>query len=45
VSGLSRAVIILLSIATIFFGVYPQPILHAIKPQRESVALRSTSLR
>jgi len=45
VSGLSRAVMILLSIATIFFGVYPQPILHAIKPQRESVALRSTSLR
>ena len=45
VSGLSRAVVILLSIATIFFGVYPQPILNAIKPQRESVTLRSTSLR
>ena len=39
VSGLSRAVITLLIVATIFLGVYPQPILRAIKPQRPHVAL------
>src|SRR5205807_10015096 len=31
VSGLSRAVIVLLIVATIWFGVYPQPILNALK--------------
>src|SRR5256714_5968100 len=31
VSGLSRAMMILLVIATIFFGIYPQPILNALK--------------
>jgi NADH-quinone oxidoreductase subunit N len=31
VSGLTRAVITLLIIATIWFGVYPQPILNALK--------------
>jgi NADH-quinone oxidoreductase subunit N len=31
VSALSRAVMILLIIATIVFGVYPQPILNALK--------------
>ena len=45
VSVLSRAMIILLMIATIVFGVYPQPILNAIKPGRTNVALRSTSTR
>jgi NADH-quinone oxidoreductase subunit N len=44
VSGLSRAVITLLIVATIFLGVYPQPILRAIKPQREDLALRSTAV-
>ncbi len=41
VSPLSRAVMIALMIATIVLGVYPQPILRAIKSGRESVALRS----
>jgi NADH-quinone oxidoreductase subunit N len=31
VSTLSRAIMVLLIIATIFFGVYPQPILNALK--------------
>jgi NADH-quinone oxidoreductase subunit N len=31
VSSLSRAIMILLIIATILFGVYPQPILNALK--------------
>jgi NADH-quinone oxidoreductase subunit N len=31
VSNLSRAIMILLIIATILFGVYPQPILNALK--------------
>jgi NADH-quinone oxidoreductase subunit N len=43
VSRLSRAVISLLVVATIFLGVYPQPILRAIKPQRENLVLRSTT--
>ena len=38
VSGLSRAVIVLLIIATIWFGVYPQPILRAIAGQNQSIA-------
>jgi NADH:ubiquinone oxidoreductase subunit 4 (subunit M) len=33
---------ILLIVATIFFGVYPQPILKALKPKREQVAQTST---
>src|SRR6266852_4015861 len=45
VSVLSRAVIVLLIIATIWFGVYPQPILRAIGPQRQRVAERSTISR
>jgi NADH-quinone oxidoreductase subunit N len=42
VSKLSRAVIAVLILATIGLGVYPQPILNAIKPQSETIALRST---
>ncbi len=38
INALSRAVIILLIIATIVFGVYPQPILNAIKPGPVAVA-------
>jgi NADH-quinone oxidoreductase subunit N len=45
VSKLSRAVIAVLIFATIGLGVYPQPILRAIKPQRETIALRSTTNR
>ena len=37
---LSRVVIILLIAATILFGVYPQPILNALKPPRANVALK-----
>lgn len=40
VSGLSRAVITLLIVATIFLGVYPQPILNAMKAKRADVALK-----
>ena len=40
VSGLSRAVISLLIVATIFLGVYPQPILNAMKAKRADVALK-----
>ena len=42
VSVLSRVVIILLIIATIVFGVYPQPLLNAIEPRRADVALKSS---
>jgi NADH-quinone oxidoreductase subunit N len=42
VSRMSRAMIVLLTVATILFGVYPQPILRAIKPQSAAIA-RSTS--
>jgi NADH-quinone oxidoreductase subunit N len=45
VSSLSRAVIVLLIVATIWFGIYPQPILRAIGPQRQRVAERSTISR
>src|SRR5438477_323728 len=45
VSSLSRAVIALLIIGTIWFGIYPQPILRAIGPQRLRVAERSTISR
>jgi NADH-quinone oxidoreductase subunit N len=39
-TALSRVVIILLIAATILFGVYPQPILNALKPPRANVALK-----
>lgn len=45
VSLLSRALIVLMIIATIGLGVYPQPILRAIKPQNASVAKSSGSIR
>jgi NADH-quinone oxidoreductase subunit N len=45
VSPLSRIVMIALVLATIAFGVYPQPILRAITPQRRQVATTSTSTR
>src|SRR5437660_12410 len=45
VRSLSRAVIALLIIGTIWFGIYPQPILRAIGPQRQRVAERSTISR
>jgi NADH-quinone oxidoreductase subunit N len=45
VGKLSRAVMIMLMIATIVFGVYPQPIFNAMKSQPASVALKSTSSR
>lgn len=38
ISFLSRAMIVLMMIATIGLGVYPQPILRAIKPETASVA-------
>jgi NADH:ubiquinone oxidoreductase subunit 4 (subunit M) len=34
-----------LIVAIIWLGIYPQPILRAIEPQRESVTIRSTSTR
>jgi NADH-quinone oxidoreductase subunit N len=42
VSPLSRGLIIALMIATVVLGVYPQPILRAIKSQTAEVALKST---
>jgi len=40
ITALTRAMIVLLIIATFLFGVYPQPILRAIRPQnRGSVSL------
>src|SRR5207249_4349833 len=45
VSSLSRAMIIGLIIATILFGVYPQPILKAIKSERANVASNSIFTR
>ncbi|MFN2541600.1 MAG: NADH-quinone oxidoreductase subunit N [Chthoniobacterales bacterium] len=44
-SVLSRTAIVAMIIATIFLGVYPQPILRALKVQDQSIALRSTSSR
>jgi NADH:ubiquinone oxidoreductase subunit 4 (subunit M) len=38
ISMLSRAIMILLMIATILFGVYPQPVLNALKSGDRSVA-------
>ena len=43
VTPISRAVMILAIIATIAFGVYPQPILNAIKSRSGTVATRSTT--
>ncbi len=43
VTPLTRAMIFLLIAATIGLGVYPQPILRAIKPERENLASRSTA--
>jgi NADH-quinone oxidoreductase subunit N len=45
VTALSRVTITALISGTIFFGLYPQPILRAIKPQPEAVAGRSTIAR
>jgi len=42
VNALSCATISALMVATIWLGIYPWPILEAVKPQRECVALRST---
>jgi NADH-quinone oxidoreductase subunit N len=42
VSPLSRTIMITLMVATIVLGVYPQPILRAIKAQTAKVALKST---
>ena len=45
-SGLSRAAIVAMIIATIFLGIYPQPILRALRPQAgQSIAARSTITR
>ncbi len=43
VSNLSRATMIALIAATIGLGVYPQPILQAIKPHRTNIALGPTA--
>jgi len=45
IAPLSRAVMIVLIVATFLFGVYPQPILDAMKADRANVALRSTPAR
>jgi len=45
-SGLSRAAIVAMIVATIFLGIYPQPILRALRPQAgQSIAARSTITR
>jgi NADH-quinone oxidoreductase subunit N len=44
-TALSRATIIVLIAGTIFFGVYPQPILRTIKPQPDTVAVTTTTAR
>jgi NADH-quinone oxidoreductase subunit N len=44
-SAISRAMMILLMAAIILFGVYPQPMLNAIKSSGSNVALRSTTTR
>ena len=42
-NGLSRAAIVAMIAATILLGIYPQPILHAIKPQAsQNITARST---
>ncbi len=45
VSRLSRVAISALIIATIWLGIYPGPILHAIEPQRDNIAIKSASTR
>ena len=35
-------ILFLLIVGTILFGVYPQPLWNAIKPQRANVALKTT---
>ena len=45
VSVLSRLAMTGLIVAIIWLGIYPQPILKALEPRREQVALRSTSTR
>jgi NADH-quinone oxidoreductase subunit N len=44
-SGLSRVMISGLIVAIIWLGIYPQPVLNALKPKREHIALGSTSSR
>ena len=41
IGPLSRTVIILLLIATVLFGVYPQPLLNAMKTPRANVARKA----
>jgi NADH-quinone oxidoreductase subunit N len=45
VSALSRVTMTGLMIAIVWLGVYPQPILRALRPQHENVALRSTTTK
>ena len=45
ISMLSRVIMILLMIATILFGVYPQPVLNAMKSNGAGAVARSTSNR
>ena len=45
ISSLSRAIIVILLAATVLFGVYPQPLLNAMKSPRANVALKSTADR
>jgi NADH-quinone oxidoreductase subunit N len=44
-TAISRATMATLTFATVFFGLYPQPILRAIKPQSATVAAKSTISR
>jgi NADH-quinone oxidoreductase subunit N len=43
ISGLSRLTMSALIIAIIWFGIYPQPILKALQPSRDQVALKATA--
>jgi NADH-quinone oxidoreductase subunit N len=45
VSGLSRVAISALILATIWLGVYPQPILRAFEPSRSPIAIRAAAIR
>ena len=45
VSPLSRLTMSALVVAIIWFGIYPQPILKALQPPSDKVALRSTTDR
>jgi len=42
ISSLSRAIIVTLLAATVLFGIYPQPLLNAMKSPRASIAQRLT---